>query len=216
MNTNNAYKLYCALYNKYHPGRTPMEMKDCINNLTRSLLQQSDEMRQRGYGAAPSATKDLTSTTSGDGWSIQADAKNQPFTSPTAAHGMGQVHVSTPRTPTVGGLYYQEFSFKKRKRDYNSRVHQPMPMLVRGTGEKSGSGARCDYYWIGHGPLPFRDQISLVLDGWNVGRQNQIDTQDPIHNKYSERRLTNNKWADQDNIQGCVNVSSGLEATTLQ
>jgi hypothetical protein len=67
MNTNNAYKLYCALYNKYHPGRTPMEMKDCINNLTHSLLQQSDEMRQRGYGAAPSATEDLTSTTSGDG-----------------------------------------------------------------------------------------------------------------------------------------------------
>jgi hypothetical protein len=54
-----------------------MEMKDCINNLIHSLLQQGDDIRQRSYGAAPSATKDLTTTTSGDGRATRADAKNQ-------------------------------------------------------------------------------------------------------------------------------------------
>jgi hypothetical protein len=33
----------------------------------------------------------------------------------------------------------------ERGRDYIRRVHQPMLMIVRGTGEKSGSGARWDY-----------------------------------------------------------------------
>jgi hypothetical protein len=64
-------------YTIHHPGRAPMEMKDCINNLIHSLLQQGDDIRQRSYGAAPSATKDLTTTTSGDGRATRADAKNQ-------------------------------------------------------------------------------------------------------------------------------------------
>ena len=76
-----------------------MVMKDCINNLTHSLLQQGDEIRQQSYGAAPSATKDLTTTSSGDGRAIRSDAKNQPFTSPTASHGTGATHAGTPRTP---------------------------------------------------------------------------------------------------------------------
>jgi hypothetical protein len=67
MNANNAYKIYCVLYTIHHPGRAPMEMKDCINNLTHSLLQQGEDIWQRSYGATPSATKDLTSTTSRDG-----------------------------------------------------------------------------------------------------------------------------------------------------
>jgi hypothetical protein len=61
--------------------------------------------------------------------------KNKPFTSSSpAANGTGAM-----------GLYHQEIAFNKRKRDYISRVHQPMPMLVRGTGEKSGSGNHCRY-----------------------------------------------------------------------
>ena len=127
-----------------------MVMKDCINNLTHSLLQQGDEIRQQSYGAPPSATKDLTTTSSGDGRAIRSDAKNQPFTSPTASHGSGAIHADTPRTPgsiqTPMGLYHQEVRFNKRKRDYISRVHQPMPMLVRGSEEKnSGSGTYCQY-----------------------------------------------------------------------
>jgi hypothetical protein len=120
-----------------------MVMKDCINNLTHSLLQQGDEIRQYSYGAAPSATKDLTTTSSGDGRAIRSDAKNQPFTSPTASHGTGATHAGTPRTLastlTARGLYQKEIRFNQRKRDYVARVHQSMPMLARGTGEKSGA-----------------------------------------------------------------------------
>jgi hypothetical protein len=149
MNANNAYKKYCVLYTIHHPGRAPMEMKDCINNLTHSLLQQGEDIRQRSYGATPSATKDLTSTTSGDGRATRADAKNQPFMSPTSAHGTGATHTGTPQTPastvTAKGLYQKEICFNQQKRDYISRVHQSMPMLARGTGEKSGSGSVCQY-----------------------------------------------------------------------
>jgi hypothetical protein len=51
--------------------------KDCINNLTHSLLQQGDDIRQRSYvyGARSGPTKDLTSTSSGDGRKKRADAK---------------------------------------------------------------------------------------------------------------------------------------------
>ena len=126
-----------------------MVMKDCINNLTHSLLQQGDEIRQQSYGAPPSATKDLTSTSSGDGRAIRSDAKNQPFTSPTASHGSGATHAGTPRTPassiTASALYRKEIRFNQRKRDYVARVHQSIPMLARGTGEKSGSGSVCVY-----------------------------------------------------------------------
>jgi hypothetical protein len=57
--------------------------------------------------------------------------------------------LNTTNTPgsalSARGLHYQQVAFKKRKRDYISRVHQPMPMLVRGTGEKCGSGNYCRY-----------------------------------------------------------------------
>jgi len=124
-----------------------MELKDCINNVTHSLLQEGEDIRQRSYGAPPSVTKDLTSTSSGDGRAIRSDAKNQPFTSPTPARGTGGTHTGTATTPgsalSARGLHYQQVAFKKRKRDYISRVHQPMPCLVRGTGEISGSGNHC-------------------------------------------------------------------------
>ena len=126
-----------------------MEMKDCINNLTHSLLQQGDEIRQRSYGFPPLPTKDLATTSSGDGRATRADARNQPFMSPTASHGSGAIHADTPRTPgstlTPMDMYHKEIRFNRRKRDYISRVHQPMPCLVRGTGEKSGSGNHCRY-----------------------------------------------------------------------
>jgi hypothetical protein len=147
MTSNNSYNFFCALYKKYHPSRDPMELKDCINNVTHSLLQEGEDIRQRSYGAPPSVTKDLTSTSSGDGRAIRSDAKNQPFTSPTPARGTGGTHTGTATTPgsalSARGLHYQQVAFKKRKRDYISRVHQPMPCLVRGTGEISGSGNHC-------------------------------------------------------------------------
>jgi hypothetical protein len=135
MNTNNAYTLYCSLYKKHHPERDPMALRDCINNLTHSLLQQGDGMRQRQPGPPPSVSKDLTSSTSGDGQATRSDAKNQPFTPVPGAHGTGGTHAgtstSTPgSTLTARGLHYQEAAFNKRQREYTSRVHQPMPMLV--------------------------------------------------------------------------------------
>jgi hypothetical protein len=36
MNLNNAYKIYCVHYKKHHPGRKPLKLKHCINNLTHS------------------------------------------------------------------------------------------------------------------------------------------------------------------------------------
>jgi hypothetical protein len=127
-----------------------MELKDCINNLTHSLLQQGDDMRQRLPGCPPSACKDLTSTVSGDGRSTRADAKNQPFTPVAGPNGTGATHAGTTTTPgsalTARGIHYQEVAFNKRNREYTSRVHQPMPMLVRGSEEKkSGSGNYCTY-----------------------------------------------------------------------
>jgi hypothetical protein len=67
MNTNNAYEIYCCLYKKHHPGREEMKLKDCINNLTHSLLQQGDDIRQKAVGAPPSAIKNLETSSSGDG-----------------------------------------------------------------------------------------------------------------------------------------------------
>jgi hypothetical protein len=127
-----------------------MELKDCINNLTHSLLQQGDDMRQRQPGCPPSVSKDLRSSTSGDGQATRSDAKNQPFTPVPGAHGTGATHAGTPRTPgsalTPMDIYHKEIRFNKRNREYTSRVHQPMPMLVRGSEEKkNGSGTYCQY-----------------------------------------------------------------------
>ena len=74
MNLNNAYKVYKFLYNKDHPGVKELILEPCINNLTCSLLQQGPEMRQRGMGAPPSATKNLDSSCSGDGRKVRSDA----------------------------------------------------------------------------------------------------------------------------------------------
>ena len=67
MNLNNAYKVHKFLYNKDHPGVKKLILEPCINNLTRSLLQQGPELRQRGMGAPPSATENPDSSCSGDG-----------------------------------------------------------------------------------------------------------------------------------------------------
>ena len=74
MNLNNAYKVYKFLYNKDHPGVKELILEPCISNLTRSLLQQGPEMRQRGMEAPPSATKNLDSSCSGDGRKVRSDA----------------------------------------------------------------------------------------------------------------------------------------------
>jgi hypothetical protein len=151
MNLNNAYKVYCCLYEKHHPGRDPMSLRECINNLTHSLLQQGPSMRERererGVGAPPSATKNLYSTCSGEGRKVRIDSNRPAFTSPTAAHGRGAVHTGGARSSDASsrGAYKQQQAFKKRKRLQPGRVHQPIPCIVRGKSNTSGSGVRCMY-----------------------------------------------------------------------
>jgi hypothetical protein len=130
MNANNAYKIYCVLYNKYHPGRTPMEMKDCINNLTHSLLQQGNDIRQRGYGAAPSATNDLTTSVGSDGRKKRTDANNQPFTSPAAAHGTGLEHL------LLVVCIIKKFLSRKKQRLYFKSSSTNTDAIKRNWGEK--------------------------------------------------------------------------------
>jgi hypothetical protein len=141
MNLNNAYKLYCILYKKHHPRHKVMPLKECIHNLTHSLLQRGDPMRKRGPGAPPSATKDITTSSSMDGRAIRKDSIRRPFPSPVAAHGTGAVHAGTPRSASVcsRSVYKQQQAFKKRKRDQNWRCHQSVPNLV------TGSGLNCRY-----------------------------------------------------------------------
>jgi hypothetical protein len=119
MNLNNAYKIYCLLYKKHYPKRKAMKLKPCINNLTHSLLQEGEEIRQRGVGAPPSATKNLDSSCSGEGRGIRSDSTRPAFLSP-GAHCTGAVHGGTPRsspsTVCPRALYKQQLAFKRRKK----------------------------------------------------------------------------------------------------
>jgi hypothetical protein len=150
MNLNNAYKIYCLLYKKHlykkhHGGRKPMELKPCINNLTHSLLQEGEEMRQRGYGAPPGATKDISSTSSGEGRRIRSDSSRPAFSSPAAT---GAVESGTPQSTvssisarylyyqhTVSSisaryLYYQHTAFNQLKYFQPGRNHLSVPVVV--------------------------------------------------------------------------------------
>ncbi|OEU05936.1 hypothetical protein FRACYDRAFT_257320 [Fragilariopsis cylindrus CCMP1102] len=106
MNINNAYKIHCYLFKKHHPTKVVMPLKECIHNLTHSLLQRGDSMRKRGSGAPPKATKDITTSSSVDGRKIRSDSVRQPFTSPTATV------TGTPQTPastiTARALRYRQ------------------------------------------------------------------------------------------------------------
>ncbi|OEU06161.1 hypothetical protein FRACYDRAFT_256066 [Fragilariopsis cylindrus CCMP1102] len=129
MNLNNAYNIYKLLYNKYHPDRTPMLMRSCINDLTHSLLQQGSEIRTRGFGDAPSATKDITTTSSSlDGRKLRSDAVRQHFTSPTATVS------GTPQTPassiTARALRYRQSDFNRQKEMQPGRNHLSVPLIV--------------------------------------------------------------------------------------
>jgi hypothetical protein len=59
-------------------------------------------MRQRGYGAPPSATNDITTSSSSDeGRSIRSDSNRQPFETPPGPHGTGALYTGTSRTPVT-------------------------------------------------------------------------------------------------------------------
>jgi hypothetical protein len=125
MNSNNAYKVFVCLHKKHHPDRKPMPLRECINNLTHTLLQQGLHMRQRGYGAPPSATKDISTSSSGEGRSILSDSNRQPFETQPGPHGTGAIHTGSTRTPvssiTPRALYYLQAAFKTLKRKQPGR-----------------------------------------------------------------------------------------------
>ena len=77
---------YHLWFKKHHPTKVViMPLKECIHNLTHSLLQRGAPMRKRGYGATPNQTKDITTSSSVDRRKIRSDSQRQPFTtSPTA------------------------------------------------------------------------------------------------------------------------------------
>jgi hypothetical protein len=131
-------------YKKHHPERPViMLLKDCIHNLTHSLLQRGDPMRKRGTGIPPNATKDTTTSSSVDGRTIRKDSKQQNFPSPPPARGTGGVHSGTPRScssdTSSRGKLKQQAAFKRRKKQHTWRSHQSVPNLV------TGSGPRCRY-----------------------------------------------------------------------
>jgi hypothetical protein len=123
-----------------HPGQIPMPILNCIHNLTHSNLQRGEEIRQRSYGAPPSATKDITSTTCSDGRKIRSDSARQGFILPTAANGTGAVLAGTPQTPISGltpmGLYHQKNAFRTLKRKQPGRNHLSVPMVVKDSGKE--------------------------------------------------------------------------------
>jgi hypothetical protein len=152
MNTNNSYKIYCSLYKKYHPGRDPMELKDCINNLTHSLLHFNKAMI---WGREPVELHQVLLRT----WYLLLQVTGEVLKLMLRTNRLHQytVHMvleeympvllkhrlllSLLEVSTIKNLLL----INERGRDYIRRVHQPMLMIVRGTGEKSGSGARWDY-----------------------------------------------------------------------
>jgi hypothetical protein len=108
MNINNAYKLYCYLYKKYHPTCVVMPLKECIHNLTHSLLQRGNPTRKRGSGAPLSATKDITTSSSVDGRKVRKDSVQQPKFPPTAAHGTGAIHFRSSTSDVSSRTIYKQ------------------------------------------------------------------------------------------------------------
>jgi hypothetical protein len=62
INSNDSYKVYTYMCDKRHHPKIEMPVQDCVHNLTYSNLQQGDGMRKRGYGAPPSASKDMATS----------------------------------------------------------------------------------------------------------------------------------------------------------
>jgi hypothetical protein len=119
-----------------------MPLKECIHNLTHSLLQRGDQMRKVGYGRSPSATKNITSSSSPDGRTVRKDSVRQPYIPDPLAHDLGAVHAGTVASLSdisSRSVTLQQAEFSRRKKDQPWRRHQSVSMIV------SGSGCYCKY-----------------------------------------------------------------------
>ena len=143
MNINNAYKIHCYLFKKHHPGQVVMPLKECIHNLTHSLLQTGAPMRKRGYGWTPNPTKDITTSSSVDGRKVRSDSSRQPFTSPTGS----TVQTGSLHTPVSGisarALSYRQVNFKRLKNFQPGRNHLSIPVVV--DADKKKKNSYCKY-----------------------------------------------------------------------
>jgi hypothetical protein len=142
ININNAYKVFCYLYKKYHPANVVMELKNRLHNLTHSLLQRGENMRKRKSPPPPSASKDITTSSSTEGRKVRTNSLIQPFESLA-----GAVHAALPQPidlTSSRGRHHQQCAFSRRRLQPPWRVHQSVPMLVGGLDNK-GSGPRCSY-----------------------------------------------------------------------
>jgi hypothetical protein len=104
-------------------------------------------MRQRGYGASPSATKDIATSSSSEGKQVRRDSVRQPVVPETLRNGTGAVHTGNHQPTDYSssrGRHYQQCAFSRRRLQQPWKGHQPVPMLVRGLDGK-GSGPRCQY-----------------------------------------------------------------------
>jgi hypothetical protein len=71
----------------------------------------------------------------------------QPFVPEALDHRTGAVHAGIPQPVDYSsprGWHYQQCAFSRRRLQQPWRVHQPVPMLVRGL-DGNGSGPRCQY-----------------------------------------------------------------------
>jgi hypothetical protein len=84
-----------------------------------------------------------------DGRAVRKDSGRRPFESSPTAHGTGAIRTGIPRSLTsdVSGRskLKKQHAFKRRQKLQPGRVHQPMPCLVRGKSNVSGSGSYCKY-----------------------------------------------------------------------
>jgi hypothetical protein len=88
----------------------------------------------------PSASKDITTSSSQEGRKVRTDSLIQPFESGAVHAALPQpIDITTPR-----GCHHQKCAYNRRRVQQPWRVHQPVPMLVRGLDNK-GSGPRCSY-----------------------------------------------------------------------
>jgi len=89
-------------------------------------------MGLRKCGAPPSATKDITTSSSQEGRKVRSDSARQPYI-PKHAHGIGAVQAGFPQPidySSPHGQHYQQCAFSRRRLQQPWRVHQSVPMLV--------------------------------------------------------------------------------------
>ena len=128
------YKLYCALVEDHSATLRlkykPQSLRECVQTLAYSLLQQGDPIRRRESGLQPAAVPDIASPI---GRKIRADAKLRFRT--VSPQGMN--HSRTPLNPhawTRSAIYKQQKSMKQMLEKQPWRTHQSIATVCKNDG----------------------------------------------------------------------------------